>query len=392
MKSAALLLAAGTAYAWSSPVEHSKGASEKEYTTDGILYYSATPPWLADGQHKTNGFDPLAWGKKPHFFKTASVGQAPSAASTAQSVHPSTTGSAPGTAPTGVDRNQLGINQVGSDGNSNIGILGPQPQQYFDFLTPTVDYQPANGWTTSNLQAFAENGPASVSVSVAGDGIRFAANGNKEEWQLLVNGTATDQLKGTEWGKDARVFIDRAGGDAATPRNDVFASVDGLKYGYYKFTLASRGNLTFYDAQPSTQGARWSFSHGQKPTQGNDQTVKEEGTWDNLGTPGIHFTKTKGSKLTISPPKGTGLLDLRAGQPPVPFADFRVSIVPAPPYGPAVQEFHPNLKGSGISALIYRADIPIYSTLLDPSVEYTVVIEVLSEGKDFSVHNVNFYP
>ncbi|EJT47438.1 hypothetical protein A1Q1_03693 [Trichosporon asahii var. asahii CBS 2479] len=267
---------------------------------------------------------------------------------------------------------------------------GVNPRQTFSFLSPTVDFQPAGLWKTSNLDAFTESGPANASVSVAGSGIFFRGRGNPEEWTVYVNGTAGDQLKSTSWGWDAIVNIRKE--DADHPAFvKTTASVSGLEYGYYVFTLGSSGNLTFNTAEPNNAGERYRLAPANATKIGQDSHVKKEGNWE--GEDGVLYTKAKGAKLTITVPQATAMLELRAGQPPVPFADFRVTITPPPLYGPSVQEFHPNLQGGGISALIYNGNIPIYSTLLNPNFNYNVVVETTSDQDEaFSVHDITYYP
>lgn len=301
--------------------------------------------------------------------------------------------SVPGSAvpiPSGSDSSN---NNNGGDGGT-VELPGFNPngpgKQTFEFLSPTVDFQPAGQWQTSNLDAFAEQGPANASITVAGSGITFTGRGNPDEWMLYVNGTAGDQLKSTSWGKSAVVDIKKQPADHPAFVKTT-AAVSGLEYGYYVFTLGSSGNLTFNSAEPNTAGERYQIASANATRIGKDSHVQKEGNWE--GEDGILYTKEKGAKLTITVPQATALLELRAGQPPVPFADFRVTISPPPLYGPSVQEFHPNLQSAGISALNYIGNVPIYTTLLNPNFNYNVVVETIGDQDEaFSVHDIIYFP
>lgn len=354
MRTASLLLTASVAFAWSAPLERNWSQGQGDNAAGSTL---------------TENGGAIASGGQGAPGSTATV-------------------SLPGSAvpiPSGsTDDNAGGDDAVaGGPGFNPID----NPKQTFHFLTPTVDFQPAGLWRTSNLDAFAENGPANASVTVAGSGVVFTGRGNPDEWAVYVNGTAGDQLKSTSWGKNAIVNIRKLPADHPADVRTT-ATVSGLEYGYYVFTLGSSGNLTFSSAEPNTFGERYQLAPANATRIGQDSNVKKEGNWQ--GEDGLFFTKSKGAKFTITVPQATAMLELRAGQPPVPFADFRVTITPPPLYGPSVQEFHPNLQSSGIQALIYIGNVPIYSTLLNPNFNYNVVVETLSD-EAFAVHDVTYY-
>lgn len=367
MRTASLLLTASVALAWSSPIERNN---------DG----GAKPSVSAAGEGDNAAGSALTEG--------------------ARSPRPSATG---GTTAAGVkdgkvvpvaDDPTLKENQKDDSVINDFPLIQEDdPSQVFDFMTPTVDYQPPDLWTTSRLQADAESGPANVSVSVAGSGMEFTANGNPNEMTIYVNGTAGDQLKSTEWGKNAQVSIKERKADHAA-WDKVIATVTGLNYDYYVFTLGSSGKLTFDEAKPETKGERFDIARADHHKAALDSHIKKEGDWQGAQEQGILFAESSGVKLTITPPGATAMLELRVGNPHSPFANFRVTIDPPPLYGPAVQEYHPNLKSAGAEALLSRGRIPVYHTLLNPNFDYTVVIDVLeaSTAKPFHVNEVTYYP
>lgn len=397
MKTISLLLTAGVACAWSSPVERNNGgeghnAAGSTLTAGGGD--GGPDLWLGQNIGSTN-----ARGSQAPPSSTA-----PSASETGLTgdengvyVGDDVTGDENGV-PVGDDvtGDQNGV-PVGDDGDgapinfpAGPGIQEPQPNVHFEFLSPTVDFQPEGQFQTSNLNAFAEQGPANVSVSAAGSGMRFVGSGDRSQWTVYVNGTAGDQLQSTAWGKNAAVDISVKEADHPAFRK-VEAFVSGLDFGWYEFTLGSSGNLSFDSAATDERGARWQYAPANGTKVDESEHVTRDGDWQ--AQDGTLRTTAKGAKLTIKPPGATAMLELQAGQPPVPFADFRVTITPPPPYGPAVQEFHPSLKPAMMQAANYVGRIPIFQTVLDPNFDYSVVVETIGDGGEaFSVHDVFFYP
>lgn len=388
MRTASLLLTASVACAWSVPLGRNWSQGKGDDTA-GPGYSVASSAAATGSAGQGQG----APGSTP----TGGAGQGDNAAGSTLTEGGSSGQGAPGsTATVNLPGSAVPIpsgstdDTAGGDGGVAAGPgFNPigNPKQTFHFLTPTVDFQPAGLWKTSNLDAFTETGPANASVTVAGSGIVFTGRGNPDEWVVYVNGTAGDQLKSTSWGKNAIVNIRELSADhPAFVRTT--ATISGLEYGYYVFTLGSSGNLTFSGADANTSGARYQLAPANATRIGQDSNVKKEGNWQ--GSDGAFFTESQGAKFTITVPPATAMLELLSGQPPVPFADFRVTITPPPLYGPSVQEFHPNLQSAGISAMNYNGNVPIYSTLLNPNFNYNVVVETLS-NEAFSVHDVTYY-
>lgn len=246
----------------------------------------------------------------------------------------------------------------------------PPPAQRWSFLSPSVDFTPAGEWETSNLAAYSP-GPANVSISAQGTGFNFSARHNDiSQLKLYVNGTDAESFGG-------KVNL------AGTERNGVVAEVTGLEHGWWDFTLASAGNLTFNSAR-AVGGARVSEANATQLDKA--QGVRKEGDWDES------YTNSTGACLIIKPPLGTGLLELAADQPPVPFGAFRATIDPPPAIGPAAQEFHPNLLPAPIQAMIAQGNVPIFSTVLHPVRRHKIYIEYIGDGEPFVAARVTYFP
>lgn len=112
------------------------------------------------------------------------------------------------------------------------------PQGLFHFLSPALAYDPPDAWVTNMLSASTNaSTTASVSLGTLASGVtwRFA----RTEVSLLVNGS------------------DPADFNATTTVTDRNATVSGLEYGWYNFTLVTNGTGSVSGATPIVDGSKW---------------------------------------------------------------------------------------------------------------------------------------
>lgn len=244
----------------------------------------------------------------------------------------------------------------------------PLPQQRWHFLTPTVHFTPDDKWDTSNLAAFA-SGAANASIGAVGTGMNFSTGGDPATLKVYVNGSDAEHFGG-------KVDIQ------SLTNNRVSAAVTGLEFGWWEYTLAGSQNLTFRGADAIGQGR---FSQGNATALSEAKGVHYEGQWED------GRTNSTGASFTLETPLGTGIVELTSFQPPVPFGAFRVTIDPAPRYGPSTQEFWPNLWPANIQAMIAHGNVPIYSAVLDSRGTHKVKVEYIDDGEPFVAQDVAYH-
>lgn len=277
----------------------------------------------------------------------------------------------------------------------------PPPAQRWHFLTPTVEYSPYGRWKTSNVDAHSEPGaPSNATVRGASSGITIEAVGRASDVKFYIDGIEEQFVKDQPWGKDAK--IQRS---AVTPppngdetKQEFKATVSGLAYGFYEYTLGSKDQLTFRSAEAVTKGADWSVFPREPTPITKAEGIVRQGQWEDLD--GTLRTSSKGAKLVVTPPLGTGLLELSTGQPAVPFGDFKVTVNPrpAPALGPRVEKVYDTLQSSPVQLLIYNAAVPIHTVVLDPKIQHTITYEYIGEGAGdngqdtFAISDVTYFP
>lgn len=146
--------------------------------------------------------------------------------------------------------------QASSDGNSASSVTASPPltapiddippgsfgpHGTFHFLSPSLQYYPPDGtWKTNMLSASVageSSGNTSVSISTVASGVTWRFS--NASVTLLVNGSKPETFNGT------------------TELAASNATVRGLAYGWYNFTLQLNGTGTFSSVEPIFNGSRW---------------------------------------------------------------------------------------------------------------------------------------
>lgn len=241
---------------------------------------------------------------------------------------------------------------------SSIGNTGPQDR--FHFLCPMIEYRPRGAWTTNMLSAAANTtSNTSVSISTAASGMTF--NFGHSPGELLVNGSSPDTFNATT---------------SITTSN---ATISGLDYGWYNFTLVANGTATFHGAKAALNGSRWLPAQRggmvEFNTTADTPLFTTSGEWDAAGS----STNSTG-KLTIHPPGGTALLEVTQDVPSAPGGPFNVSITPPPPLQPENQAVAGSLFTADIIAAIGILNVVLFRVELDPVVDYTVEMVYAGNG------------
>lgn len=233
--------------------------------------------------------------------------------------------------------------------------------QRWHFLTPSVDYVELQNrdWETSNLAA---SSPyySSAMFRLVGTGINIigGTTGDVEKLDLTVNNT------------DPEIF--GAKGEKKVLENGrVEGKITGLPYGWWVLGLRGSNGTVFHRATAIGQPR---VSRGQEKPVNKAKGVKFEGQWEN------GRTNSTGASVTFCPPLRTGLIEVLADQPPVPFGAFRVTIDPKPSVGPSMQDYFPHLAPADIQAAIAHLNVPIYSTVLEPMRRSCVKIQYIGDG------------
>lgn len=123
-------------------------------------------------------------------------------------------------------------------GPNNNRPFNHGPQGQFHFLSPALVYSPSDGWSTDMLTATSNvSSNASVSLQTVASGVvwRFA----RTNVSLLVNGS------------DPATF------NATAVVTDTNATISGLEYGWYNFTLTTNGTGSVNGVTPVVNGSQW---------------------------------------------------------------------------------------------------------------------------------------